>query len=265
MPVSMYRLTTCTTCVLDILPCPRLSMSASTHMFPLVTTSDLQSITRRAYDARAQDYAEYVADPANEPALMRPFILAFADLVAALPGFPCVLDAGCGPGHWTALLHDHGLAACGVDLASAMITIARRARPDIDYAVGSLLEIDAADDTFGGVLAHYSLIHLEPGLVPAAIAEFARVLAPDGYLLLGFQSAAADPWTPFGHGVTPAYAWSIDAMARWTAEAGLVEIGRLVIPPRDGKQFQDGYLLVRNTSGPGRSCPAGSSASAPIA
>ncbi|MDT7711983.1 MAG: hypothetical protein QOG46_672 [Pseudonocardiales bacterium] len=39
----------------------------------------------------------------------------------------------------------------------------------------------------GGIVAWYSIIHTPPEELPVVFAEFHRVLAPDGHLLLTFQ------------------------------------------------------------------------------
>lgn len=47
-----------------------------------------------------------------------------------------------------------------------------------------MLALDLPD----GVLAWYSTIHVPDERLPEAFAEFHRVLAPSGYLLLAFQA-----------------------------------------------------------------------------
>lgn len=44
-----------------------------------------------------------------------------------------------------------------------------------------------ADAAFGGVAAFYSIIHIAPTLLPAALREIGRVLRPGGTLLLSFH------------------------------------------------------------------------------
>ncbi|MFS2241897.1 hypothetical protein [Microbacterium sp. OR16] len=54
-----------------------------------------------AYDARASEYIALLGDIAQTDARDRALIAAWRD---ATPGR--LLDAGCGPGLWTRLLHD---------------------------------------------------------------------------------------------------------------------------------------------------------------
>ena len=47
--------------------------------------------------------------------------------------------------------------------------------------------LEATNKSFAGLIAWYSIIHLEPADIPVALGEFHRVLETDGYLLLAFQ------------------------------------------------------------------------------
>jgi hypothetical protein len=94
--------------------------------------------------------------------------------------------------------------------------------------------------------AHYSTIHTPPAHVPTALAEFARVITPGGYLLLAFQSGdTLDGWEAFDHKVSPAYRWAIDTFAELLRAAGLIEIARLRVQPRSTERFPTGVLLAR--------------------
>lgn len=201
--------------------------------------------TRADYDANAARYAEFIDDPANRQPLIDAMITAFAQLARGR-----VLDAGCGPGQWTAFLRDHGLAAEGVDLSPGQIAIARSRRPDIDYTVGSVLELAAADGVFGGVLAHFSLIHTPPSDLPAALAEFARVLLDGGVLLLGGFADVDLPggWVEYDHKVSPAFRWSPETLVAAVSAAGFVETARLVMQPPPGARSAAVYVLATKTA-----------------
>ncbi|WP_234789553.1 class I SAM-dependent methyltransferase [Mycolicibacterium mucogenicum] len=109
---------------------------------------------------------------------------AFAELVGRGSR---VLDVGCGTGVATAALAAVGLDVTGIDLSPNMIAQARRHNPGLPFRVGSMLDLDVAGGSVGGLCAWYSIIHVPDAQLPRVFAEFHRVLAPDGVLLLAFQ------------------------------------------------------------------------------
>ncbi|MFC7642267.1 class I SAM-dependent methyltransferase [Streptosporangium lutulentum] len=122
----------------------------------------------------------------------RGLLTAFAELVQAAGGGP-VADLGCGPGMGTAFLRSLGLDVFGVDLSPTMIELARKEYPDIRFDEGSMTGLDLPDGGLAGVVSWYSIIHTPPERLPVVFAEFDRVLAPGGYLLLAFQASREGP------------------------------------------------------------------------
>jgi SAM-dependent methyltransferase len=115
------------------------------------------------------------------------------------------VEVGCGPGHVTAYLADHGATATGIDLAPGMVEEARARFPQATYAVGDLRHLmrPPAAAGWGTVLAWYSLIHLAPEELPEALRSLVRPLAPGGRLVLAFHAGSGvrhvDRW--FDHEV----------------------------------------------------------------
>jgi ubiquinone/menaquinone biosynthesis C-methylase UbiE len=139
-----------------------------------------------------------------------------------------VLDVGCGPGHLTAHLRSLEVDATGVDPVPEFIDHARRTYPDGRYELGSMERLDAADHSLAGVLAWYSLIHLVPNELDAALAELRRVIARDGTLVAGFFDG--DHVETFDHQVTTAYYWPADEFSSRLARAGFSEVERVQRP-----------------------------------
>ncbi|MCX4580262.1 class I SAM-dependent methyltransferase [Streptomyces sp. NBC_01571] len=209
---------------------------------------DSLSATREAYDAAAATYAQLFRDSLRDSPLDRGILGVFAELVRA-SGDGRVADLGCGPGHITAYLDGLGLAAFGVDASPAMIELARQEHPGLRFDVGSMAALDIADGALDGVLSRWSIIHTPPPELPVVLAEFHRVLAPGGHLLVGF-SASDDPSHPtqvFDHAVVPAHRWWPDHLAALLRESGLAEVARMVREPQptDRRQFQEIHLLAR--------------------
>ncbi|MFD8685829.1 class I SAM-dependent methyltransferase [Streptomyces sp. NPDC059651] len=209
---------------------------------------DALSATREAYDAVALTYAQLFRDTLHDRPLDRAILDAFAGLVRASGGGH-VADLGCGPGHITAHLDTLNLTAFGVDASPAMIELARQAHPGLRFDVGSMSALDIADGALGGVLSRWSVIHTPPMELPLILAEFHRVLAPGGHLLIGFSASddASHPSQVFDHTVAPAYRWWPDHLAAMLRTCGLAEVGRMVREPQptDQRQFREIQLIAR--------------------
>jgi len=217
-----------------------------------VTAVPADATVRDAYAARAEEYAAHlgsldVAHPSD-----RALVASWADGIEGP-----VLDAGCGPGHWTASLASRGLDARGVDLVPAFVAHARAAHPGIPFAVGDLAALDAADGELGGALAWYSLIHHAPDRIGAPLRELARVIRPGGALLVGAFSGTATE--PFDHAVTRAWRWAPDALAAEVEAAGFAVVE---VHTRTGPGHRP-HLALTARAAPPRPAPAPTATATP--
>ncbi|MEU0674866.1 class I SAM-dependent methyltransferase [Streptomyces sp. NPDC006172] len=206
--------------------------------------------TRVAYDTVAVDYAELVPPLFEGDLYGRAMIGVFAQLTRALDAGP-VADLGCGPGHVTAHLQSLGVTAFGIDLSPKTVAVARRRYPDLRFEEGSMTGLDLADGSLGGVIAWYSIVHTPPELLPVVFAEFHRVLAPGGHLLLAFK--AGDRLRhlehAYGHDLSLDVYWvSPDHIADLLTRAGLPVDAHLIREPSQQEKPRQGrqaYLLAR--------------------
>lgn len=136
-----------------------------------------------------------------------------------------VLDLGCGPGHLTGFLHASGCEVTEIDLVPEFIAHASRAHPGVPFEVGTFTDVVRPDASVAGVLAWYSLIHLEPEQLGGALVGIRRLVATGGVLVAGFFEGPV--CEPFEHKVTTAYRWPVDEVVDRMARAGFVEVERL--------------------------------------
>lgn len=181
--------------------------------------------TSAAYSDRATEYAELLGSMAAVHPADQQLVDSWA---GGLSGR--VLDAGCGPGHWTAHLQGLGLDVYGTDLAPALVEHARSTFPGVRFELQSIDQIDEPDGSLGGVLSWFSTIHHEPSTIDVPIAEFSRTLRPGGRLVLGYFDG--DTCEPFDHAVVRAYRWPAGELHRVLEAAGLevVETCRRTVP-----------------------------------
>jgi len=144
-------------------------------------------------------YAEHGQTPAND---------TVTSFLSHLPLGSHILDAGCGPGHYSAAFWKQGYFGVGLDLCPEMISLARDKHknelegPDRQFEVGDMCHLDKRfkDASFEGVFCMAAFQH-----VPATrdfslktLQGFARVLKPGGVLLLDVQLGRTRGFEPDG-------------------------------------------------------------------
>lgn len=216
----------------------------------VVTEPSYLTDTRSGYDAIAVHYAEHFEGALEAEPLGRALLAAFAELVL-VDGAGPVVEVGSGPGRVTAHLHSLGLDVSGVDLSPAMVALARREQPGLRFHEGSMAALDVADGALAGLVAWYSVIHIAPEDLPAVFAEFHRVLAPGGHLLLAFQ-VGDQPLhfdDAFGHAVSLDFRrYSPDRIEQLLVEAGFDMVARLLREPEASERVElvpQSHLLAR--------------------
>ena len=144
-------------------------------------SEELQS----SYDRVAENYAKQFRDEMDK----KPFDRKMLDWLAEkVGGLGVICDMGCGPGQIARYLHSQGVKACGVDLSPAMVRQAQTLNPDIPFQQGDMFALaDVADNSYGGIAAFYSIVHIPRQKVVRALQELKRALRPKGVLLLTFH------------------------------------------------------------------------------
>ena len=94
-----------------------------------------------------------------------------------------ILDAGCGPGHYSAVLYKRGFRVTGVDGSDEMLAIARASTPEIEFKSADLTRhLPLSDASFDYVLCIEVLRYLPD--ITEMLSQLARVLRPGGTCLI---------------------------------------------------------------------------------
>ena len=147
---------------------------------PSGDSSDLSA----SYDEVAAEYTRRIADELDH----KPFDRDLLDRFAAMfgPG-DTVCDIGCGPAHIARYLSQRGVSVIGIDLSPEMVAQARGLNPHLDIRQGDMLALDVTNGAWAGIVAFYSIIHIQRTDVVRALRELGRCLRPGGPLLMSFH------------------------------------------------------------------------------
>jgi SAM-dependent methyltransferase len=97
-----------------------------------------------------------------------------------------VADVACGEGYGSALLATSAASVVGVDLDAAAIAhaTATYARPSVRFVMASATALPLADGSVDAVVSFETIEHIPADAQAAMLAEFARIVAPGGVLVM---------------------------------------------------------------------------------
>jgi len=174
---------------LDLLACPR--CGSGLELGGEGAGRALRCASGHSYDVAKQGYVNLLDGPeprnADTAAMLAArarvhasglFEPVAADVAAHLVGRPRVLEAGSGTAHYLvrALGDDDAATGIALDVSKAAARLAARADPRVTAVVADVWRgLPVADHCLDGVLCVFA---------PRNLAEFARVLRPDGRLVV---------------------------------------------------------------------------------
>lgn len=188
---------------------------------------------------RSRAAADYFARNAARWDELRSLYVSETDVEAAILAaagrgpFRRLVDLGTGAGRMLRLLGPHARSAVGLDLSQQMLNIARQATAGAGLAHCELRHGDVFDTGLptGGadlVVVHQVLHYL--GDPAAAVAEAARLVAPDGKLLIVDFAPHGLEFLREAH-QHRRLGFSDAEMGRWLKAAGLGDADPVSLPP----------------------------------
>ena len=143
----------------------------------LIVMVDKESIVRKGYDEIAEEYSADRTrfDHSKE-------LKEFTEL---LPKNAIVLDVGCGAGVPVArFLIDSGFKVVGIDFSENMLRLARKSVPEAVFIKKDMNKLDFKENSFDGMTAFYSIIHVPREGHSSLFTNFQRILKPGGIMLV---------------------------------------------------------------------------------
>ena len=137
-----------------------------------------------SYDRVSKHYAEEIFNELEHKPLDRALLDRLAESVR---GSGPICDLGCGPGQVARYLSTKGVDVFGIDLSAGMVEQALQLNPGIDFRQGDMSSLEDEPDSWGGISAFYSIIHIPREEMVDALSELKRVLRPGGVMLLAFH------------------------------------------------------------------------------
>lgn len=206
--------------------------------------------TQAGYDTVASEYADRFKDEMDDKPSDRGYLDRLAKEVGNLGP---ICDMGCGPGQIARYLHRQGVQTLGVDLSPQMVKEAQRLNPEIHFHQGNMLALPDADNSWGGIAAFYSIIHIPREQIVDALREMKRVLKPSGVLLISFHIGTEVEHLDefFEKPVNLDFLYFQPAeMEAWLGQAGFELLETLVREPDPAMEYpsQRAYLFGRKPS-----------------
>ena len=149
----------------------------------MIMAQEIKNI-ERMYDSVAKEYSETFSDEHKKKPKDQEILNRFSlEILDKKP----IWDFGCGPGQTSKYLKDLGIEISGMDLSEKILDQARSIYPEINFSKGNILKLEFDDNSIGGVIAFYSIVHFTKGQVKIAFREIFRVLKPGGLFLFTYH------------------------------------------------------------------------------
>ncbi|OYT36046.1 hypothetical protein B6U91_01990 [Candidatus Pacearchaeota archaeon ex4484_71] len=140
--------------------------------------------TKLSYDTHATEYEKRTKDYIEEY-IQKDFNLYLQNLKGRR-----ILDIGSGPGRDSIRFKQRGFHPVCIDISKTMIELCKN--KGLEAYEMNMENLDFDNNSFDGVWAYTSLLHLPKSRIKNAIKEIKRVLKPGGILYLGMKEGNSE-------------------------------------------------------------------------
>jgi SAM-dependent methyltransferase len=170
-------------------------------------------------------------------------------LVAAMPKNPGkILDVGCGPGRDLVAFTQQGHEAIGLDATPAFVEMAQQLS-GCEVWQQSFLSLDLPPNTFDGIFANASLIHVPSEKMVEVLRQLCDALVPNGALVMSMARGTGEGYSSRSTGDRYVALWEYETLAPCVEQAGLVVRHHYYRPPGQPCAAQSWLAIVANKPG----------------
>lgn len=183
----------------------------------------MEEVVLHAYGARAPAVVALLGTDVSPADPDRALIESWA---SSVDGW--ILDVGAGTGRWTGHLAALGHDIEGLEPVPELLAVARDSHPTVPFREQTIADLAESDEQWPGILAWYSLIHMDPDALVSALDVLQGALAPGGTLLLSHFTGPTPAALP--HPVAVAHRVPPQSMAAAVTAAGLEVLHQQAAP-----------------------------------
>ncbi|GAB4033691.1 class I SAM-dependent methyltransferase [Spirosoma gilvum] len=201
---------------------------------------DPKRIVQQGYDQLGSSYRAFFEKADSER-----YLDWLTNFVHHLPSDSNVLELGCADGIPTARYLSQHADYLGIDISQKQIELARHNVPQANFEVADMATLSFPEETFNGIVALYSIIHLPLPEQPPLFKAVYRWLKPGGYFLCivgagewtGTESDWVEPGTRmyWSHADAPTY-------QTWVVDTGFTVAESFFVPEGNGGHT---YFLLK--------------------
>tara|TARA_Y100000310_G_scaffold332936_1_gene409494 strand:+ start:627 stop:1238 length:612 start_codon:yes stop_codon:yes gene_type:complete len=137
----------------------------------------------KTYDKIAKIYTEYTKNQIIQFQLTK-----FESFLSGKK----ILDVGCGPGRDSGYFTDDGFDVTGVDASEEFIKIAKKEVKGVKFKVMDFRKLDFKANSFDGIWAMASLVHIDRKDILKVLKGFYKVLSSKGILYISVREGEGD-------------------------------------------------------------------------
>jgi len=148
------------------------------------SAKDYKKITKKFYDKHAKDYEKNLTEEFEK------LLENDRDLFLKSLKGKRILDVGSGPDRDSLYFKNKGFEPLCIDFSGKMIDICRK--KELNAKVMDIENMDFSDNSFDGIWAYTSLIHIPKNKVKRVIEKIYKMLRPKGVFFIGMTEGSSE-------------------------------------------------------------------------